>query len=246
MTLEQAAEKRSRLINVIYPELNERDGYLADESMAALARSLKARPGDCWEAFDWKGTKEQSIVKAVQKIVRGQAVKADGRPYDAGFVRRTWESLDALRRNGDPRLAELLEARQGGEELHGLLFREDVATLTGRVRGNVRYTQAKNTPFQSLAADGAKLALGELLYAGFRVVGFVHDELLVELPDQGGYVDQKVCEQVKRLVCGAMARVTGAVPVDAEYTLSRCWSKEATLIVKDGMVYPWEPKASGT
>src|SRR5262249_39342544 len=53
LTLEQAKEKRDRLINEIYPELNERDGYLADGAMAALARSLQARLDDCWEAFDW-------------------------------------------------------------------------------------------------------------------------------------------------------------------------------------------------
>ena len=41
---------------------------------------------------------------------------------------------------------------------------------------------SKNTPFQSLAADGAKLALWNLLHAGFDVYGFVHDEILVDLP----------------------------------------------------------------
>jgi hypothetical protein len=241
LSLEEAKGKRDRLINDIYPELNERNGYLADESMSALAKSLKARSEDCWEAFDWKGEKDRSILRAVEKIVEGKGARQDGTPYDAGFVRRTWEALNDLNRNGDPRLVELLEARQAGEELHRLLFRQDVVTPTGRVRGNVTYTQSKNTPFQSLAADGAKLALWDLLYHGFRLAGFIHDELLVELLDQGGYVDQEVCERVKRIVCEAMARVTVTVPVDAEYTLARCWSKEAKLIVNDGKVYAWEP-----
>src|SRR5262249_33968679 len=130
LTLEEAREKRDRLINVVYPELNERDGYLADESMPTLAKRLKARPEDCWEAFDWKGERDRSILRAVEKIVEGKGTRADGTPYDAGFVRRTWEALNDLNRNGDPRLVELLEARQAGEELHRLLFRQDVVTLT--------------------------------------------------------------------------------------------------------------------
>jgi hypothetical protein len=209
--------------------------------MESLAHHLKVRLEDCWEAFDWKGNKDSSIAKAVQNVVRGQKTKADKKPYNPGFVRRTWEALNDLNRNGNPRLVELLESRQGGEELHQLLFRQDVVTLTGRVRGKVSYTQSKNTPFQSLASDGAKLAIWELLYHSYRVVGFVHDELLLELPDQGGYVDLTVCEEVKRIVCAAMAQVTGRVPVNAEYTVNRCWSKEAQLIIKDHKVYPWEP-----
>ena len=34
---------------------------------------------------------------------------------------------------------------------------------SGRVRGGVSYTRARNTPFSGLAADGAKLALWNLI-----------------------------------------------------------------------------------
>ena len=60
-----------------------------------------------------------------------------------------------------------------------------MTTLTGRVRGRVGFTQARNTPFQGLAADGAKLALWALIRAGYRVVAFIHDEIIVELPEEG-------------------------------------------------------------
>jgi hypothetical protein len=242
MSFDQAKEKRRQLITTIYPELNETDGYLADESMAILAHNLKVRLEECWKLLDWKGTRDRAIVKSVQKIVRGSAVKVDGTPYKDHFVRGVWRALQNINRNGDPRLLELLEARRGGKELYKLLFRQDVVTLTGRVRGDVEFTQARNTPFQSLAADGAMLALWNLLYHGFRVVGFVHDELLVELPDQGGYVDLQLCEQVKRHVCEPMAQVTLTVPIDAEYTLSTCWSKNARLLRDDSKVYPWQPE----
>src|SRR5262249_34464449 len=55
MSFDQAREKRRQLITAIYPELNEVDGYLADESMAVLAHNLKARLEECWKALDWKG-----------------------------------------------------------------------------------------------------------------------------------------------------------------------------------------------
>ncbi len=236
MNLEQAAAKRHQLITDIYPELNEQDGYLSDDGMALLARNLNARQSDCWNAFDWKGTKEHSVVLCVQKVVRGRPFKKDGTPYKEQFVSGIWNNLNELNRNGDPRLVELLEAREGCEELHRLLFNQAVVTLTGRIRGDVSYTQARNTPFQGLAADGAKFALWKLLYHSYRVVGFVHDELLVELPDQGGYVDKSKCEEVKLIVCEAMAEVTGAIPIDADYTVSKCWSKQAKLLVEGNKV----------
>src|SRR5262249_42280578 len=149
MTIQEAEERRRMLIDTIYPELNDRDGYLADDGMAILARNLKARVHDCWEGLDWKDGRNPGIVKAVQNLVRGSATKADGSAYNASFVRRTWETLADLNRNGDPRLTEMLESRKGGAELHHLLFDQAVTTLTGRVRGGVSYTQARNTPFQS-------------------------------------------------------------------------------------------------
>jgi hypothetical protein len=45
-------------------------------------------------------------------------------------------------------------------------------------------------------------------------------------------------------MCDEMAQVLGGdLPVDCEASLSVCWSKDAKLIVKDGKVYPWRPKA---
>jgi hypothetical protein len=51
-----------------------------------------------------------------------------------------------------------------------------------------------------------------------------------------------VCEQVKRHVCEPMAQVTVTVPIDAEYTMSTCWSKNAQLLKDDSKVYPWHPE----
>jgi hypothetical protein len=114
--------------------------------------------------------------------------------------------------------------------------------LTGRIRGRVTYCQVRNTPFQGLAADGAALALFSLIKEGFRVVGFIHDEMLVELPDEGGYVSEDKVQRVVEIMCREMEGVlVGDIPVECEAALSTCWSKEAKLNVRDGKVFPWNP-----
>ena len=55
--------------------------------------------------------------------------------------------------------------------------RASVATLTGRIRGRVRYSQARNTPFQGLAADGATPA-GRRRHRSIYVGGDDKAELL--------------------------------------------------------------------
>src|SRR4029077_4189500 len=135
-------------------------------------------------------------------ILAGDPKRLDGKPYQPSFVSRIWASLRGLNRN--PELSEALTKRQPSEELAARICHAGVATLTGRIRGRVHYSQARNTPFQGLAADGAALALFALVREGFRVVGFVHDEVLVELPDEGGFVSESVVERVTEIMRRAM------------------------------------------
>ena len=125
--------------------------------------------------------------------------------------------------------------------IHSQLRGAAAVTPTGRVRGSVGYTQQRNSPFQGLAADGAKRALFRLVLAGFRVVGFVHDEILVELPDQGGYVDRAIVESVVQIMRESMEEMTYGIPVTCEYALCDRWSKNAELIVDGDKVRPWRP-----
>jgi DNA polymerase family A len=111
LTLEQAEAFRTRLIEGIYPELAL---FLADDTMTILARSLKAGEEECWEAFGRGDERNDRVVRGVENLVGGRTAKFDGTPYNEGWVRRTWESLQDLNRNGDPRLVELLETRQAG------------------------------------------------------------------------------------------------------------------------------------
>jgi hypothetical protein len=231
LSLEEAKERRELLTKKVYREL---DLYLAEDAPAIVARNLQA---PLWEVRNELGDRHLTCIR---KVLAGDPKRRDGKPYQKTFVSGIWASIAGLNRN--PELKEALEQRQPSAELAAKVCHAGVATLTGRIRGRVRYSQARNAPFQGLAADGAALALFELVQEGFRVVGFVHDEVIIELPDEGGYVSEAKVKRIVEILCARMAEVlVGDIPVGCEPVLSRRWSKKAKLIVKDGKVYPWEP-----
>lgn len=115
-----------------------------------------------------------------------------------------------------------------------------VFTLTGRLRANASYTERHNTVFQGLAADGAKLALWKLWREGFRIVNFVHDEILVEV--ESNLDLDEATDQIRDLMIEGMREVVPTVKVDVYLTVSSCWSKKAKLKRDDsGKVRVWEP-----
>jgi len=97
-----------------------------------------------------------------------------------------------------------------------------VMTATGRVRGNCNFCAAKNTPFQGLAADGAKLALFYLHEAGFKIVGFVHDEIITEVPVE---LAEKMLAKQEEIMVQSMYKVTPQVAVRVESQISATYTK---------------------
>jgi hypothetical protein len=236
-TIEQAREFRQRMITEVYPEWSD---YLAEDSMAILASSLGTTVNECWGALDWKGDRSPGLVWAVRRVVRGELNRRDGAPYNPRFIAGVWGGLNRINRSAT--LAPLLRQCAGSEGLCRQLFHSGVVTLTGRIRGRVSYAQCRNTPFQGLAADGAKLALWRLIREGYRVIGFVHDEVLIELEDEGGFVSKDKVDRIVEILCAEMQAVLeGSLPVECEAMLSTCWSKSAELIVRDDKVLPWSP-----
>ena len=116
----------------------------------------------------------------------------------------------------------MISARLGGEALYQTLYHQKAASLTGRIRGGVGFTDSKNTPFQSLAADGSKLALWNLLFAGYDVYGFVHDEILVNLPAEHAEV---AAQQVVAIMKSSMEEVLCGIPADCAWVVSDRWAK---------------------
>ena len=108
------------------------------------------------------------------------------------------------------------------------------------------YAGANNSFFQGLTADGALAALYEVtrrcykvtnsaLY-GFRVVAFVHDELVLEGP-------ATKCSEAATELQHAMEKAMGVYTPDcltpAEPIVSSIWSKDAKQVWENGKLIPW-------
>lgn len=121
---------------------------------------------------------------------------------------------------------------------------------SGRLRGGVGYCDGCNTMFQGLTADGAKEALKLLtrdcylnesspLYGG-QVVVFVHDEFIVEVPEER--LAMGAVERVCELMVKGMEVYTPDVPAGADPAVLRRWRKDAPLIKRDGIPVPFEDR----
>jgi DNA polymerase I-like protein with 3'-5' exonuclease and polymerase domains len=231
MTTEQATEFRDKLTNTIYPELAL---YLSEDPAQLLATSLQADVATVRATL-----RKQWQYGLLKRITDGQTAKADGTPYTADTIRTTWQQLEQLNRN--PALTGPIAQRDTTETspLRRLL-NTPVATTTGRIRGGVTFTAARNTPFSGLAADGAKLAMWQLLLAGYRVVAFVHDEFLIELPRDADHTTE--AERINTICCSSMQQLVGTIPIACEYSLADRWYKQATAVRDSGgKLIPWTP-----
>jgi DNA adenine methylase len=225
---DEAAEFRERFLYEIYPEIGE---YMESDLTEVAAQNLRTTVGRVRREFP-----DDGLICGAKNVVQGRKRKRDGSPYNLGFIEQVWDGLLMLNRNPDLELA--LENRKTGEELEHKLFFGTVITATGRARGIATFTQRRNTPFQGMAADGTKIALWNLYKAGYRIVAFVHDEFVVELPEDVDYA--KEATRIDEICCRSMEEVTGSVPIGCEYALSRRWSKDAAEVWdEDGRLVPW-------
>lgn len=113
-------------------------------------------------------------------------------------------------------------------------------TVSGRTKRNCTFCSACNYPFQALAADGAKLMLWNLYQAGFKIVNFIHDEVLVELA-----IDDQLQSNVKRItdiMVSSMSEFVKRVKIKAEPCLMTRWYKEAEPVYDEaGNLLIWTP-----
>jgi DNA polymerase I-like protein with 3'-5' exonuclease and polymerase domains len=109
---------------------------------------------------------------------------------------------------------------------HFLRRYNSVIFESGRIRAFTDYCQSKNNPFQGLAADGAKVALYSLIKSGFKVINFIHDEYLIEIP-----LDSKLAvaeETVRNILITSMAVYCPNVKVEVDAQWMYNWSKKGT------------------
>ncbi len=121
---------------------------------------------------------------------------------------------------------------------------------SGFKRAGPGYTDAANTYFQTLAAHASKRALwnvsarcyadrGSMLY-GSRPVLFIHDEIILETPEDAGH---EAAQEIEKVMVDAMERYTPNVPSAASATLMTRWSKKAERVLDSrGKLIPWREK----
>jgi DNA polymerase I-like protein with 3'-5' exonuclease and polymerase domains len=104
-----------------------------------------------------------------------------------------------------------------------IFSREAVFTATGRLRANASYSACRNGIMQGLAADGAIHALWKLMRAGYRIVNFIHDEVICEVPEDERLPD-RVAQMEKLMIEGMQVVIPGAA-VRVETSVRRSFSK---------------------
>lgn len=122
-----------------------------------------------------------------------------------------------------------------------------VDPYSGRLRADATFCAACNDGFQGLGANVAKLAgwyIAEACYVtpadalfGCRPVNFVHDQWLVEAPEERA---EAAARSLTFHMDRAAAQVLPDCPTRASVLLSRVWSKKAKKVVVDGHLLPWE------
>ena len=123
-----------------------------------------------------------------------------------------------------------------------------VQFISERKRANCYFTAASNSYFQGLAADAAKAAgwqLAKECYVvpesplfGSRIVGFFHDEYMLEVPEFRAHeAATRQCE----VMVSAAKRYVPDVRISVEPALMRRWSKSAEETRDaEGRLIPWD------
>jgi DNA polymerase I-like protein with 3'-5' exonuclease and polymerase domains len=224
-----------------YPEMEK---YLNNRVTAGLelAHLVELTPAEYAEqtgnvGFLWGDNSDErlKILGWMCLKVLGDAVPAykDGRPYREAEIDYFWSKLEGLLDWLPEKLHGKIRNREPSMDLYrqvkGELEKAPVFTATGRLRAEAGYCQQRNTPFQGLAADGAKLALWKLWRAGFRIVNFIHDEVMIEVPETSNLGFET--ERIRYLMQAGMREVVPDVAVGVEYGISLRWLKSGGVSI---------------
>lgn len=168
-----------------------------------------------------------------------------GRVYQESDVDYFWARAESLLKDLPKKYHAAISGRRPSKKLMGailsLVGRAGVFTFTGRLRANATYCARHNTTFQGLAADGAKLALWRLWRAGYRIVNFIHDEVLIEVPEDENLGEH--AETIRHHMIAGMKQVLPDLRVEVEYAATDRWYKGAKPSFNDhGDLCLWQPE----
>lgn len=167
-----------------------------------------------------------------------------GQPYSPADLEYFWAKAEASLARLPAAVGQAVRTRTPSPAL-SRAFRNlgglaGVFTLTGRLRAAAGYCARHNTVFQGLAADGAKLSLWKLWRAGYRIVNFVHDQMLLEVPVGADLTAH--AQAVRDLMIQGMQEVVPDVQVQVSVAAASRWYKGAEACYSpEGALLLWEP-----
>jgi hypothetical protein len=175
------------------------------------------------DAPGWLGGMLLKVLREATPVTQ----QGHGRPYTAEELDYFWNKAQGLSLSLPPAQQAALRNRQADPLLWELVRnwagRRAVFTVTGRLRARTTFCAARNSLFQGPAADGAILGLWRVWRAGYRLVDFIHDQLVVEVP-ACDRVPQQVAEIESHMKAG-MAEVIPGMIVKVESVVTASLNK---------------------
>ena len=236
---EDEVKQRIQAYHELCPELT---AFLTDEvnQGTVLSVVLRMTPLAYWKAQScycdsndpnnhvpegWLGGMLLKVLRDPSPTTRG------GRSYTPAEIDYFWSAAQKLPIQLEPELMIMLRSRQPGPKLWDAVRtwagRRPVFTITGRLRANATFCSSRNCLFQGAAADGAILALWLVWRAGYKLVDFVHDQLVVEAPDDGRTKER--IEHIESLMKQGMLTVVPGMNVKVETVITRSLNKADTV-----------------
>jgi hypothetical protein len=208
-----------------------------------LGRELYLREGHTPEEWDARSKKEKKEYRQLSKALNFGAPGGLGAPTFVNYAKgygctitrdEAKDLIDFWKNEAFPEVALHLNPPPDGEAWGENDFGEKEKfsvyrgeTTTGRIRSKASYCSACNYAFQGLAADGAKYAMWHLWKHKYRMVNFIHDEVIFELKEDDPMLHEKI-QHIKDVMLYGMRLVLPDVTgLQCEGALMRRWHKEA-------------------
>jgi DNA polymerase I len=171
------------------------------------------------------------------RLLGGDATN-NGKPLPPEEVERLWVTADQLKpllpakSATQRRHLKAIEERKPSPGLAAAVRRaltpQAGLNMSGRLRANCSFTEARNNIFQSIAADGAILACWKLFRLGYDLRLFLHDEIVTQVPDDGRHGEH--VKIISEVMIGEMSKVLKGLPVGVQAVVSRSFSARDKVV----------------
>jgi hypothetical protein len=242
----------------LFPEMRE---FLKDtvDTPLELARALNLTLADhhehtddarmiCHSKNDGQGHLPNPILGMMCLKVLGHVdpCNTKGNPYSHADLDYFWTRLERLADLFPEKFAKAIRSRKPSQALQRFVSsyvgRAGVFVLSGRLRAAAGYTARHNTIFQGLTSDGAKLGLWRVWRKGYKIVNFIHDQILVEVPAADDL--KRHAERIKKRMIEGMKEVLPDLRVGVTYAATDRWRKKAEAVFDEhGRLCLWYPEA---